>query len=551
LKPFNETEMINKTIGKHKIIRLIGRGGMATVYLAEHQLLYTQVAIKVLNDEFVRNTNIRNRFLSEARKMARMNHPNIIKVTDLIEEGDTVAFVMEYIEGETLKEYLDHKGKLDDAEIKNLFSQMLDALDYVHEQNLVHRDIKPSNFMLDKKGKVKLMDFGIAKTTDASSAEYTQTGTGIQMGTPMYMSPEQITETKSVTAQSDIYSLGVVLWQMVMGQKPYDIKTLSSFQLQTKIVNEPLIPTSTFWDRIIHNATAKDVVQRFRSCYEINKLVALIDKQEESVVAEKTILLSNKEETVIDFQYNIPRSIQVTQKKDLNLNYKIVVEEIAAAMVTIPSGEFMMGCSKGDEANCRDDEKPAHLVYLDSFSISKFEVTQVQWLTIMGNNPSHFNNFNKYANCPVENVSWEDIQQFIQKLNNITCLSYRLPSEAEWEYAARGAQNNQVAGSNQLIKVAWFRENSEETTHPVGQKEPNEFGLYDMNGNVWEWCADWYGTYREESQTNPTGPTFGKYRVNRGGGWFNGGNGCRISLRGFSASSFRSKGIGFRLASNI
>jgi TonB family protein len=230
-----------------------------------------------------------------------MSHPNIIKVTDLIEENDTVAFVMEYIDGETLKEYLDRKGKLKDDEIKTIFSQMLDAVSYVHEQNLVHRDIKPSNFMIDKKGKVKLMDFGIAKNTDANSAEYTQTGTGMQMGTPIYMSPEQITETKSVTAQSDIYTLGVVLWQMVRGQKPYDTKTLSSFQLQMMIVNDALTQTNTAWDAVIQKCTQKDVGRRFIKCAEIaqalNTTSIKADPSLDSTVVEQQIIEIQKEKS--------------------------------------------------------------------------------------------------------------------------------------------------------------------------------------------------------------------------------------------------------------
>jgi uncharacterized protein (TIGR02145 family) len=258
--------MIDKIIKDYSIKKELGQGGMATVYLAEHNLLGIKTAFKLLNKEFVGNQNIHKRFLAEARSMARMSHPNIVKVTDLIDDGSTVAFVMEYVEGESLKEYIDRKGKLSDEEINMLFSQMLKAVGYVHEQNLVHRDIKPSNFMVDPNGEVKLMDFGIAKNTDANSAEYTQTGFGMQMGTPMYMSPEQITETKSVTSQSDIYSLGVVLWQMVTGDKPYDTKTLSSFQLQVKIVQETLPQTNTTWDVIIEKATFKEIDKRFNSC---------------------------------------------------------------------------------------------------------------------------------------------------------------------------------------------------------------------------------------------------------------------------------------------
>jgi serine/threonine protein kinase len=250
---------------------ILGEGGMAIVHLAEDHKFHTEVALKMLKKEFVSNENIKKRFLAEARSMFRMSHPHVIRVSDLIDEGDTVAFVMEYVEGETLKEYLERKGKLTDTEIREIFSQMLDAVSYVHEQKLVHRDIKPSNFMIDKRGKVKLMDFGIAKSLDPNAAEYTQTGTGIQMGTPMYMSPEQITETKSVTAQSDIYSLGVVLWQMVTGKKPYDTKTLSNFQLQLKIVQEPLEATNSDWDRIIQKATAKNVMSRYNSSVELKQ----------------------------------------------------------------------------------------------------------------------------------------------------------------------------------------------------------------------------------------------------------------------------------------
>jgi serine/threonine protein kinase len=266
------------TITNYTIKKSIGQGGMATVYLANHQLLQNKVAIKVLSQEYVRNENIRKRFLAEARNMASMSHPNIIKVTDLIDDGDTVAFVMEHIEGETLKEHLDRKGKLNDDEIKTIFSQMLEAVGYVHDKKLVHRDIKPSNFMINSEGQVKLLDFGIAKNIDANSADYTQTGTTQNMGTPMYMSPEQIKSTKDVTLQSDIYSLGVVLWQMVMGKKPYDTNTSSTYELQNKIVTENLSLTNSKFDSIIEVATAKELNIRFNTCNELKSKLDSLDK---------------------------------------------------------------------------------------------------------------------------------------------------------------------------------------------------------------------------------------------------------------------------------
>jgi serine/threonine-protein kinase len=284
--------MANLQITNYTIKQPIGQGGMATVYLANHQLLQNQVAIKVLSQEYVRNENIRKRFLAEARNMASMSHPNIIKVTDLIDDGDTVAFVMEHIEGETLKEYLERKGKLSDSEIKTIFSQMLEAVGYVHDKKLVHRDIKPSNFMINSEGQLKLLDFGIAKTTDVTSSEYTQTGTGIQMGTPLYMSPEQVKSSKEVGASSDIYSLGVVLWQMVMGQKPYNSSTLSSPEIQVSILKEPLPITNTQWDYVIQTATAKPIENRFKNTVEfLAKLInsSNIVQNINNIISEKTI----------------------------------------------------------------------------------------------------------------------------------------------------------------------------------------------------------------------------------------------------------------------
>ena len=268
-------------IPNYEIKSVLGEGGMAVVYLAEHRLLHNRVALKVLNREFVHNGNIKKRFLSEARSMAKMSHPNIVRVTDLLEEGETVAFIMEYIEGESLKDYLVRKGKLDNDEIRYILLQMLEALEYVHSQGLVHRDIKPSNFMLTPQGKVKLMDFGIAKQTNTSSPEYTSTGTNQQMGTPMYMSPEQIQETRNVTEQSDIYSLGVVLWQMVTGRKPYDLGTLSTYQLQTKIVTEPLSKTNTGWDGVIQQATVKDLDGRLKLAKEFRSKIISVEQNKD------------------------------------------------------------------------------------------------------------------------------------------------------------------------------------------------------------------------------------------------------------------------------
>lgn len=300
-------------ITNYTVKQKLGEGGMAAVYLAEHNILKQPVAIKFLNKEYVYNDNVRKRFLSEARNMFRMSHPNIVRVTDLIDQDENVAFVMEYFEGETLKDYLEGNEKPTQEDINQLFFQMVNAVGYVHEQNLVHRDIKPSNFMVSSTGVVKLLDFGIAKNTDKDSAEYTQTGTMQNMGTPMYMSPEQVKSTKDVTGQSDIYSLGVVLWQMVMGQKPYNTNTISTFELQTKIVNENLPKTNTIFDNIIEKATNKNLERRFQNCGEIiSSLTSIFQNDKLSMAQELTNIIDNDKTIIAD---DLPTSSSLFENK--------------------------------------------------------------------------------------------------------------------------------------------------------------------------------------------------------------------------------------------
>jgi len=215
-------------------------------------------------------------------------------------------------------------------------------------------------------------------------------------------------------------------------------------------------------------------------------------------------------------------------------------------MVYVEGGTFTMGATEEQGDGSEYYEKPAHQVTLSSFYICKHEVTQDEWEAVMGSNPSKF----KGKRRPVEKVSWEDCQTFISKLNSITGKQYRLPTEAEWEYAARGgncSNGYKYSGSNTLSNVAWYRDNSGNKTHEVMTKSPNELGLYDMSGNVWEWCSDWYGGYLSSDQTNPKGPSSGSYRVQRGGSWDDGARRCRVSYRYYYSPSYRYD-LGLRLA---
>ena len=221
-------------------------------------------------------------------------------------------------------------------------------------------------------------------------------------------------------------------------------------------------------------------------------------------------------------------------------------QPVEPEMVFVERGTFMMGCTS-KQGNCSSWEKPAHWVTVDSFYIGKYEVTQAQWKAVMGNNPSH----SKGDKLPVENVSWNEVQAFISKLNAQTGKQYRLPTEAEWEFAARGgnkSENYNYSGSNIAARVSWNTYNSGDKSRIVGTKSSNELGIHDMSGNVYEWCNDWYGNYGSEPQLNPQGPSSGEYRVARGGSWSDFAERACVWSRIFGAPDDRDISMGFRLA---
>jgi formylglycine-generating enzyme required for sulfatase activity len=234
----------------------------------------------------------------------------------------------------------------------------------------------------------------------------------------------------------------------------------------------------------------------------------------------------------------------------INASYSygvLTVNDVRYEMVKVEAGTFTMGATPEMQAP-NSDEKPAHQVTLtNNYYMGKTEVTQALWGVVMGNNPSNFKGDDK----PVESVSWNDCQTFISKLNRATGKNFRLPTEAEWEFAARGGNKSrhyQYSGSSYLGDVAWYYDNSGSTTHAVATKQPNELGLYDMSGNVWEWCQDWYGDYSSTAQTNPTGAYGGSHRVSRGGCWGNDAGSCRSSYRSYGGPGYRYNDLGFRLA---
>ncbi len=274
------------------------------------------------------------------------------------------------------------------------------------------------------------------------------------------------------------------------------------------------------------------------------------NKQSASTTTKKTSTTTKKTTTGNSTAKRATSSPKKQTSHRVNASYSngvLTVNGVRYEMMMVYAGTFTMGATSEME-NPLDNEKPAHKVTLpNNYRMGKTEVTQALWKAVMGSNPSYFKGDNK----PVECVSWNDCQKFISKLNAATGKNFRLPTEAEWEFAARGgniSKHYQYSGSNNLNDVAWYDGNSSSTTHDVASKQANELGIYDMSGNVWEWCSDWYGSYSSNTQYDPAGPTSGSYRVYRGGSWNSYARLCRSSFRRGYAPDLRGSYYGLRLA---
>ena len=264
---------------------------------------------------------------------------------------------------------------------------------------------------------------------------------------------------------------------------------------------------------------------------------------ENSSTLERTATITVESET-------ITRTLFVTQSGATHQTSQdriFAVSGVQFKMIAVEGGTFTMGATSEQGVDADGNEKPSHQVTLSNYYLGETEVTQELWQAVMGSNPSCFIGGLR----PVEQVSWDDCQEFITKLNILTGRSFRLPTEAEWEFAARGGIMNRgykYAGSNFISDVGWYKDNSGEATHEVATKTANAIGLYDMSGNVWEWCQDWYGSYSSSNQSDPKGIEGGVGRVNRGGCWNNSSKSCRVSCRDDDMPSRRYSGIGMRLA---
>jgi formylglycine-generating enzyme required for sulfatase activity len=451
-----------------------------------------------------------------------------------------------------------------------IFKLACRGVETIHEAGLIHLDIKPENILLtanknpkniSEKWHVKISDFGLARGIGMENLEILQDG----IGTPAYMAPEQILAArwKDVGKEADIYALGMILYELIDGDLPY---SGSARLIKEKKMNSQ-IP-------ITHLRSTKDVALVAMQCLERDKskriqtvsdiLYAIDAKRriEEEIKKRKL-----KAKDLLDMVKGYVELKRFDEAKKLILQaveldkdnreigeWKIRIDESEkerklaeerirrGEMIFVEGGEFKMGSSE------LTDEKPIHSVVLKSFYIEKFPVTVKQYrefckVTRRAMPPAPAWGWKEEH--PVVNVSWDDAIAYAKWIGK------RLPTEAEWEFAAKGGnlcQGYKYSGSNDIDEVAWYFNNSSSQTNPVGKKLPNELGIFDMSGNVREWCNDWYSIYSANPQNNPTGPATGTRKVLRGGSWDLNDFGCRITLRNGYAPELFDEYFGFRCA---
>ncbi len=555
-------------------------------------------------------TQLRAKFRKEAVRLSQLNNHYIVRVHTYFEELGTAFYVMDYLQGESLSARMKRTGRpLTEAEALKYTSQVLEALAEVHAQNIWHLDLKPANIMVNERDEAVLIDFGASKQLQSIDGYTISTSQNVAY-TQGYAPLELVSgDMNKFGPWTDLYSLGATLYALFTMTTPPTAATImddglpalptslsastqeliawlmqpaksgrpqSVQEVQTQLHLPPSVPA------LLPIANVEVVVED--SDNDEHKEITLSSQREEAkeeiispvapkasssswglllgfavVIAVITGVAVNKcsggegdsaEETTVDslVRPTVDTVIADTPVATLDVpeNCPEVIKQLVANMVRVEGGTFTMGATPEQGSDVEDNEKPTHKVTLSDFYIGKYEVTQAEWKAVMGENPSYF----KGDNLPIEKVSWDDCQAFIRKLNELTGKNFRFPTEAEWEYAARGGRRSygaKYAGDNDIDKVAWYRGNSNYTTHPVGTKRANELGLYDMSGNVWEWCQDWYGSYSSSVQTNPTGLGSGSKRVLRGGSCRRVAVGCRLSSRGGVNPDCRDGSIGLRL----
>jgi len=547
------------------IEHVLGSGGFGITYLATDNRLGRKVVIKEnLPGQFCfrdpgtltvaprhsQGDDVENfrwsldNFSREAAMLASLDHQGIVRVLHSFEAFGTAYFVMPFVKGETFDEQVSksHGKPFTEDELRGLLDRVLSALDHIHQRGIYHRDIKPGNILITDEGIPVLIDFGSARQRLCERSMTVVESAG-------YTPFEQLQSRGNVGPWSDLYSLGATLAKAITGETPP--------KAADRAFDDPFVPlgtraeligrfSPTFLESLDRSLNSRPL-DRWQSSNEW-KLALRQPTYAKAESPESITATADASASPTPAVWSVHAHSQMPTPAGKERDF-LLAFQTSIRMCWIPPGEFLMG-SPDDELERHEDETLHQVVIRKGFWIGKYPVTQSQWRAVTGANPSHFIG----ENLPVESVSWGEICGNPDRSGGFLCqinatapsgLRFDLPTEAEWEYACRAGTKGPYAGD--LDEMGWYDKNSGGKSHPVAQKSSNAWGLHDMHGNVWEWCADWYGSYPHGKVIDPTGSDTASARVRRGGGWLSHPGKCRSAFRGIALESERCNWIGLRL----
>lgn len=528
---------------RYEYLGEIGSGGMGRVIMARDRQLGRIVAVKRVKVELARE--LLARFLLEAQFLAKLNHPNLVTIYDIARDDEGPYLVMEYVEGESLAERL-KRGPIALDEAVRILLEVCEGVVVAHQAGVIHRDIKPHNVILTNNGKAKLVDFGIARQLDATDGD---TNTGQLLGTLDFMAPEQFVSSKTAEKRSDLFSLAATFYNMVTGEIP---RPIHSEELPDNVRH------------VVMQALRRNPDHRQQSVKEFS--AQLRQSVSSNTVGPTPVVAPVIRPVITPLVSPVARGtfagVTAGDSKELGVGMRY-----RWCPQTAPK-TFLMGTP-----GATDDEAAVSARLTQGFWLGETVVTQSQWQAVMKSAPWKGKDYVKegsdypasyisHGDAGDGNLEADSASDFCDLLTELERKAgrlpadwrYQLPSEAQWEYACRaGTTTKFYFGDNQnrLDEYGWFEKNAngvgESYPHRVGLKLPNDWGLLDMHGNLWEWCRDWYQA-KLPGGDDPVVLSKGSYRVSRGGCWSFGATYCRSAFRSLYTPGYRDDGLGFRVA---
>jgi len=608
-------------VGKYVLLDLLGEGGMGRVYRARDTKLDRILALKVIRKEKLTNPLAVRRFNNEIRAVAALSHPNVVLAFDAGEEDGSHFCAMELVEGTDLTQVVRARGPLPVPEACEYVRQAALGLQHAFERGLVHRDVKPSNLMVTPGGQVKVLDLGLAMLNEPGTGEGENrlTQVGFVIGTPDFLAPEQARDAQGVDIRADVYALGATLFFLLAGRVPYGGTTSTEKLIRHATEPPPSLArhrpgAPPHLDAVIQWMMAKRPEDRPQTPAQAAAALqpfcppgsGAIPVPYPAAPPATGLAPPPPDAHRSSMVFRLPASQSPARGRAGGragpggravvaavagvvavgvigaLLYGLstsplppppeafAVEKLGLKMVRLDGGTFVMG-SPDDEPGRIPEEGPAGEVTVTGpFYLAATEVTNAQFAQVTGASPAVSAaraQARVAADMPVDSVTWDEAAEFCRKLTDLDRnrrpgWAYRLPTEAEWEYACRAGARAPFGVGDKLTpgKHAVFTPAPEDPfadgepgrppTLPqrVGQTEPNRFGLYDLSGNVWEWCQDWYAKgYPAGPRTNPRGPDTGSRRVVRGGAFDEPGAACRCAARKGQPPDERRPDVGFRV----